>query len=218
MVLVLGCCCQQIWDRGTVSSHVSQTGGAGGWSCHLNICVGSSCLGWFDGGGFFALCFCCKAPSGKGFKATLPVPAEGQFRSSVTEAGGWGHWWVAMHKLAPAEEGKAPHHLWGCVNALSFWLVTFDQSIPCTAAPVSHQSTVSRSCWFEMILWSISSFVQPLMLLLCLVSLLGLCSWSSAFLCSLPMWFVPFPEGLSLLASLWLLGGRSLGSEVSRVD
>lgn len=80
-------CCRQIWDRGTVSTHVSQTGGAGGWSCQLNICVGSSCLGWLDGGGFFAL---WKSPGGNGFKATLAVPAEGQLCSLVAgDTGGW---------------------------------------------------------------------------------------------------------------------------------
>lgn len=128
----------------------------------------------------------------------------------MTGAGGWGLWWVAMHELAPAEEGKAPHHLRGCGNAHSIWLVTFDCNIPCTAAPMSHQSTVSHSCWFGMDLCSISSFLQPLLLPLCLVSLLGLCTWNFTFLCSLPVWFVTFPEGLSLLASLWLPGGKSL--------
>lgn len=166
------------------------------------------------------MCFCCRSPSGKGFKATLPVSAEGPLRSPVTEAGVRGHWWVDMHELAPEEEGKVSHHLWGRVNAHNTWLVTFDRSIPRTAAPMSRQSTASHSCWSGMVLWSISSFVQPLLLLLCLVSLLGLCTWSFAFFHSLPMWFVTFPEGLSLLASLWLPGGMSLpsGDQQSRLS
>lgn len=128
------------------------------------------------------MCFCCRSPSGKGFKAALPLSAEGPLRSPVTEAGVRGRWCVDMHELAPEEEGKVSHHLWGWVNAHNIWLVTFDQSIPRTAAPMSCQSTASCSCWSGMVLWSISSFVQPLLLLLCLVSLLGLCTWEFCFL------------------------------------
>lgn len=72
-----------------------------------------------------------------------------------------------------------------------------------------------------MVLWCSSSFVQPLLLLLlCLVSLLGLSTWNFAFIHSLPMWFVTFPEGLFLLASLWLPGGTSLdsGDQQSRLS
>lgn len=60
---------------------------------------------------------------------------------------------------------------------------------------MSHQSTVSHSCWFGMDLWSISSFLQPLLLLLCLLFLLGLpldspCSLLLSFAaCLCGLWF-----------------------------
>lgn len=78
------------------------------------------------------------------------------------------------------------------------------QQLPCPVNPLC-----SHSCWFEMVLWNISSLAQPLLLLLlCLVSLLGHCT--------LPVWFVT--EGLSLLASFWLLGGSHWALGTSRAD
>lgn len=81
-----------------------------------------------------------------------------------------------------------------CPRHLAGYLATafHAQSLHVPSAP----STASRCCQFETVLWSSCFFIQPL--LLCLASVLGLCTCSFPFLHSLPLWFVTLPEDLSL--------------------
>lgn len=140
------------------------------------------------------------------------VSVEGPLHSPVTYAGVWGDWCVGMHELAPGEEGKVSRCLWDCVNAHNIWLVTAGQSLPRTAAFMSYQtpSTLSYCCLSETILQNRCCFVQRLLLLLCLASLLGLCTCSFAFLCCLPVCFVTFqkcyPFGI-FMAAWWEVAG-----------
>lgn len=116
------------------------------------------------------------------------------------ETGGW-----TCMSWPRARRGRCC--FWDWANARDIWLVSFGQSLPGTAALMSCQppSAASCCCWFETVLQSGCSFVQ--LLLLCLAPLLGLCTCSFAFLCSLPVRFVTFPEQLSL----WHLYGCPVG-------